>query len=167
MCLCTVQIAMQVKSWRKASGSAAYDWVKFEKCNEGYRLVHVRNRCRIIWVVSRYTCHFKRILSGFQASTALCIYVIYANSWINTARPNIVWIQSGNPWAVRRWQTERGMALSAIEGVSQWGVVGCSGSRTLPLPILVLMCVRFCLLLLWGGVYLFHCWTFSTVTISD
>ena len=66
----------------------------------------------------------------FQASTALCIYVIYANSWINTARPNIVWIQSGNPWAVQRRQTERGMALSAIEEVSQWGVVGCSGSRT-------------------------------------
>ncbi len=71
----------------------------------------------------------------FQASTALCIYVIYANSWINTARPNIVWIQSGNPWAVRRRQTERGMALSAIEGVSQWGVVGCSGSRTKSLTI--------------------------------
>ncbi len=66
----------------------------------------------------------------FQASTALCIYVIYANSWINTARPNIVWIQSGNPWAVRRWQTGKRMALTAIEGVSQWGVVGCSGSRT-------------------------------------
>ncbi len=71
------------------------------------------------------------------APTALCIYVIYTNSWINTARPNIVWIQSGSPWAVRCWQTGRRMALTAIEGVSQWGVVGCSGSRTYINKILV------------------------------
>ena len=67
----------------------------------------------------------------FQASTALCIYVIYAYSWIKiTARPNIIWIRYGNHRVVRRRQAGAKMALTAIGGVSQWGVVGCSGSRT-------------------------------------
>ena len=96
---------------------------------KGYKIVHARIECRIVWVLSRYTCHFKRIFSVFRLQP-LCIYVIYANSWINTERPSIVWIRSGNHWAVRRWQTGRGMALTAIQGVSQWGAAGCSGSRT-------------------------------------
>ena len=27
------------------------------KCNEGYKLVHVRNRCRIVWICEEYTCY--------------------------------------------------------------------------------------------------------------
>jgi hypothetical protein len=46
MCLSTVQISNASQRLKKASGSAAYDLVKFKKCNEGYKLVHVRNRCR-------------------------------------------------------------------------------------------------------------------------
>ncbi len=57
----------------------------------------------------------------------------YANSWIKiAARQNIIWIRFGNRRAVRRRQTEAGMALTAIGKIAQWGgVAGCSGSRTL------------------------------------
>ena len=38
---------------------------------KGYKLVHARIECRIVWVVSRYTCHFKRILSVFRLQPLL------------------------------------------------------------------------------------------------
>ena len=38
---------------------------------KGYKLVHVRNRCRIVWVVSMYTCHFKWIFSVFRLQPLL------------------------------------------------------------------------------------------------
>ncbi len=38
---------------------------------KGHKLVHVRIECRIVWVVSRYTCHFKRILSIFRLQPLL------------------------------------------------------------------------------------------------
>ncbi len=38
---------------------------------KGYKLVHVRNRCRNVWVVSMYTCHFKWIFSVFRLQPLL------------------------------------------------------------------------------------------------
>jgi hypothetical protein len=38
---------------------------------ERYKLVHVRNRCRIVWVVSMYTCHSQWIFSVFRLQPLL------------------------------------------------------------------------------------------------
>ena len=75
-----------------------------------------------------------RIFSVFRLQPLCAFMSIYANSWINsTARQNIIWIRFGNRRAIRRRQAGAGMALTAIGKISQWGVVGCSGSRTIPL----------------------------------
>ena len=102
------------------------------KCNEGYKLVHVRSRCRIIWMCEEYTCYLygSFLFSGFNRF--MHFMSTYANSWIKiAARQNIIWIRFGNRRAVRRRRTEAGMALTAIGEITQWGrVAGCSGSRT-------------------------------------
>ncbi len=102
------------------------------KCNEGYKLVHVRSRCRIVWICEEYTCYLygSFLFSGFNRF--MHFMSTYANSWIKiAARQNIIWIRFGNRRAVRRRRTEAGMALTAIGEITQWGgVAGCSGSRT-------------------------------------
>jgi hypothetical protein len=96
------------------------------KCNEGYKLVHVGNRCRIVWICGEYACYLygSFLFSGFNRFVHLC------QSMLRAARQNIIWIRFGNRRAVRRWQTGAKMALTAIGGISQWGVVGCGSSRT-------------------------------------
>ncbi len=78
-----------------------------------------------------YTCHFKQIFFCFQASTAFAFMSSTTDSWINCCasehRLNPVRYPLGGRWR----QTERGMALTAIEWVFQWGVAGVSGSRTM------------------------------------
>jgi hypothetical protein len=75
---------------------------------------------------------FIRIFSVFRLQPLCAFISTYANSWIKSAaRQNIIRIRFGNRRAVRRWQTGAEMALTAIGEISQWGVVGCSGSRTL------------------------------------
>ena len=75
---------------------------------------------------------FIRIFSVFRLQPLCAFMSTYANSWIKSAaRQNIIWIRFGNRRVVRPWQTGAEMALTAIGEVSQWGVVGCSGSRTL------------------------------------
>ena len=102
------------------------------KCNEGYKLVHVRNRCRVVWICEEYTCYLygSFLFSGFNRFVHFMS--TYANSWIKiAARQNIIWIRFSNRRAVRRRRTEAGMALTAIGEITQWGgVAGCSGSRT-------------------------------------
>jgi hypothetical protein len=90
------------------------------KCNEGYKLVHVRNRCRIVWICEEYTCYLygSFLFSGFNRFVHFMS--TNANSWIkSTARQNI--IRFGNRRAVRRRRTEAGMALTAIGEITQWG----------------------------------------------
>jgi hypothetical protein len=113
------------------------------KCNEGYKLVHVRNRCRIVWICEEYTCclYGSFLFSGFNRF--MHFLSTYANSWIKiAARQNIIWIRFGNRRAVRRRMTEAGMALTAIGEITQWGgVAGCSGSRTLVILFFTVYCI--------------------------
>jgi hypothetical protein len=107
-----------------------FSWVLI-KCNEGYKLVHVGNRCRIVGICEEYTCYLygSFLFSGFNRFVHFIS--TYANSWIKiAARQNIIWIRFGNRRAIRRWQAGAGMALTAIGEISQWGVVGCGSSRT-------------------------------------
>ncbi len=94
---------------------------------EGYKLVHVRNRCRIVWVVSIYTCHKTMDLVCFQASTAFAFMSFTTVSWINCCASAVRTPFESRPVTVGRywWQTERGMALTAIEWVFDGRVAGC------------------------------------------
>jgi hypothetical protein len=105
------------------------------KCNEGYKLVHVRNRCRVVWICEEYTCYLYGSFRFSGFNRFVHFMSTYANSWIKiAARQNIIWIQFGNRRGVRRRRTEARMALTAIGGITQWGgVAGCSGSRTVHL----------------------------------
>ncbi len=121
--------ASQKLKKKQADCRICWSWVL--RNVKGYKLVHVRNRCPIVWVVSMYTVHV--ILNGsflFSGFNRFCIYVIYYCSWINCCASehllNPVWYPLGGLW----WQTERGMALTAIEWVFNGRVAGCSGSRT-------------------------------------
>ena len=107
------------------------------KCNEGYKLVHVGNRCRIVGICEEYTCYLygSFLFSGFNRFVHFMS--TYANSWIKiAARQNIIWIRFGNRRAIRRRQAGAGMALTAIGQIAQWGVVGCGSSRTLTMSSL-------------------------------
>jgi hypothetical protein len=92
---------------------------------ERYKLVHVRNRCHNVWVVSMHTCHSKWIFSVFRLQPLFAFMSSTTVSWINCCASehflNPVRLPLGGPW----WQTERGMALTAIEWVFNGRVAEC------------------------------------------
>ena len=113
--LSTVQIVIASQKVREKASGLPHMFDQVFRNVERYKLVHVRNRCRIVWVVSMYTCHSQWIFSVFRLQPLFAFMSSTTVSWINCCASehflNPVRLPLGGPW----WQADRGMALTAVE----------------------------------------------------
>ncbi len=123
--LSTVQIVIASQKVKEKQGDCRMSLVKVFRNVKRYKLVHVRNRCRNVWVVSMHTCHSKCIFSVFRLQPLFAFMSSTTVSWINCCASehflNPVRLPLGGPW----WQAERGMALTAVEWVFNGRVADC------------------------------------------
>jgi hypothetical protein len=109
------------KSQRKASGLPHTFGLSFRNM-ERYKLVHVRNRCCNVWVVSLYTCHNNWIFSVFRLQPLFAFMSPTTVSWINCCTFEPFYFRSGCRWAVPGGGQTRGWPWQPLNKFSMDGV---------------------------------------------